>query len=219
MKAPGFCLELDDLKKEDKMGRIKQERYWFLMLLIYLTAGSGFAWASSVGIELRPSTQIVQSGDSVDIEAYFMDYDPVFDKDYYAGSSFSLLFDSTVLAFSSWTPGPGLLTWTPTTGFPIEETAPFSGNLLPGASGLLIATAHFNAVGLGQSTVSVPTDGLFLSVGAGEFAPGVIRDKALIGLTTADVNVVPLPGAVWLLGCGLISLACLRGKIKDSVCQ
>ncbi len=201
------------------MRRRKRIGSWFLTILIYLFASSGFAWASTVGIELRPSTQTVQLGDSVAIEAYFMDYDPVLDKDYYAGSSFSLLFDSAVLAFSAWTPGPGLLTWTPTTGFPIEETAPFSGNLLPGASGLLLATAHFNAVGLGLSTVSVETNELFLSVGAGELAPGLIRDKALIGLTTAEVNVVPLPGAVWLLGCGLISLACLRRKRKGSVFQ
>lgn len=219
MKAPSFCRKLEPKNKEDNMGMRKRIGYWFLTILFYLFASSGFAWASNVGIELRPLTQTVQLGDSVDIAVYFMDYDLGVDSDYYAGSNISLTFDSTILDFSSWTPESGLIAWTSTTSFPIQETAPLSGNLLPGASGLLLATAHFNAIGLGLSPVSVATGDLALSIAAGEFTPGEIYQKDLISLTTAEVNVVPLPAAVYLLGCGLISLACLRRKRNDSIFQ
>ncbi len=196
------------------MGKRKRLGYGLLTILIYLFVSSGFAWASNVGIELRPVTQTVQLGDSVDIAVYFMDYDLGVDSDYYAGSDITLTFDTLILDFSSWTPESGLTPWSSTTAFPMTETAPFSGNLLPDASGLLLATAHFNAIGLGFSPVSVATGDLSLSIAGGEFSPGEIYLKDLISLTTAEVNVVPLPGAVWLLGCGLISLACMRKKRK-----
>ena len=197
------------------IGRKKRLGYGLLTILIYLFAGSGFAWASNVGIELRPVTQTVQLGDSVDIAVYFMDYDLGVDSDYYAGSDITLSFDTLILDFSSWTPESGLTPWSSATAFPMTETAPFSGNLLPDASGLLLATAHFNTIGLGVSPVSVAPGALSLSIAGGELSQGEIYQKDLIGLTTAEVQVVPLPGAVWLLGCGLISLACMRRKKKE----
>lgn len=197
------------------MGRRIRLGYGLLTILIYLFVSSGFAWASNVGIELRPVTQTVQLGDPVDIAVYFMDYDLGVDSDYYAGSEITLTFDTLILDFSSWTPESGLTPWSSTTAFPMTETAPFSGNLLPDASGLLLATAHFNAIGLGVSPVSV-AGALTLSIAGGELSPGAIYQKDLISLTTAEVNVVPLPGAIWLLGCGLISLVCVRKRKGNS---
>ena len=62
--------------------------------------------------------------------------------------------------------------------------------------------------------MSVAAGDLALSIAGGETSPGEIYQKDLISLTTAEVQVVPLPGAVWLLGCGLISIACMRKKKK-----
>jgi hypothetical protein len=193
------------------MGK-KLLKYGLLIGLIIGFACSNFSWASSVGIELMPTIQTVQPGDSLDIEVYFVDYDPLADKDYYAGSDITLTFDATILAFNSWAPGPGMMPWSPLTSPQMQEIAPYTGNLLPGATGLLLATVNYTAINLGMSQVSVAGAPLFLSTADGEKAPGMILDNAKFILTGAQVNVVPLPGALWLLGCGLISLVFIRKK-------
>jgi hypothetical protein len=59
----------------------------------------------------------------------------------------------------------------------------------------------------------LPGETVFVRVQAGDFeSPGVLENRSS---AFKEFSTVPIPGAVWLLGSGLIGLLGLRKKFKS----
>jgi len=98
--------------------------------------------------------------------------------------------------------------------------ATMSGGRIPGLLGnpLLLGTIEFQCVGAGVSTLAMENL-ISLATGADpdsfvSFAGTVFDDDMTAegGFGSAQVSQVPIPGAVWLLGSGLIGLVGLRRR-------
>ncbi len=168
----------------------------------------GIATSAMVGLEIRPASQTVKPGDSLSVDVFFVG------DQYYAVSDISLTFDPAILNFVDWTPGPSILGYSPSSAFPMSESAPFTGNLPDPGSGLLLATVNFTALVMGTSRVEInPGDLMIFTAktksGAGEQYLGDISRS------DAVVNVVPVPGALLLLASGLAGLAGLRKQFRQ----
>ena len=156
--------------------------------------------AATVGIDIRPSVTTVGLGETFNADVYFTG------DQFYAVSDIELMFDSSVIRFDDWSPGTGILSFSPTTSFPMSESAPFSGNLADTGGGLLLASVNFTAIDFGLSTLSVDPASFLMFTAAGEFDAGAEYNIADIVFTSAEVRVVPLPAAVWLFTTGLVGM-------------
>jgi hypothetical protein len=81
------------------------------------------------------------------------------------------------------------------------------GDVSDQAGSILLASLWFDALAFGQTILGFGD--VQLNYGTREYQEG-----NGLSLEGANVNVVPIPGAVWLLGTGLIGLLGLRRKKK-----
>jgi len=186
-----------------KGGTMKNKFFTFTFLAVFLASLTGInaltANAATVDLELRPAAQTVNLGDPVAVEVYFAG------DQFYATSDISITFDSTILSFNSWSPGTSILAYSSSTAFPMSESAPFGSNLPDTGHGLLLATVNFTATALGTSPVDIGTADLLIFTASTETGFGE-QFTGKIGLKGGAVTVVPIPGALLLLGSGLVGL-------------
>lgn len=92
-------------------------------------------------------------------------------------------------------------------------TLEFSTSSINGetAAGFDIAEITFTAIGLGLSPIDITVDSL-IDVWADYDSLAITTPSA----TDGSVNVVPIPGAIWLLGSGLIGMVGIRRKLGKS---
>jgi hypothetical protein len=85
------------------------------------------------------------------------------------------------------------------------------GDVSDQAGSILLASLYFDALAFGQTRLGFG-DQMQVNYGQYEYQEGL--DLSFEGAT---VNVVPIPGAIWLLGAGLISLVGLRRRKKKAM--
>ena len=155
-------------------------------------------------------------GDVVSIDLYVsnvadpglisMGFDIVYDP-----AQLAVVESGTDIDWANWYLGTGVMQYAP-------ELEMKGGRMQPGLSGDLIklATIEFECIALGLSELW-----LFDSDRGGSFddfvlADGTVHDGEIKdGIMVAQINNVPIPAAVWLLGSGLLGLVGLRRKVRS----
>lgn len=167
------------------------------LLVLNWLGFTGGAQAATAGLELRAPTT-VNLGSQVDVGVYFTG------DQFYAASDISLDFNSSILDFQNWEPGASILAYSLLDQMPMSESAPFTGNLSDLGTGLLLAIVHFDAVGLGNTNITINTSDLLLFTAPGSTDFGTLFPTEQISFTSTQVNVVPEPEIVGLIVFGLI---------------
>jgi len=130
-------------------------------------------------------------------------FDAPHDADFFLGYGFDISFDPSVLSYVGETAGPLFDDLSGNPGITAQVAGVASSILLgPGdfTEPLNLAVLHFGVTGVGPTTIGISGDTANL-------------DQGLIYLSGSDpisastsLNAVPEPGAVWLLGLGLLAL-------------
>lgn len=167
--------------------------------------------AQAATISLTPLTQDVNLGNQAVLKLS-MD----FTGDSTIGGGIDIFYDSSVLSFSSFVFDP-IFTASDDPTFrragddmPGEVNGIAFGNFggLSGPS--LVGTLTFDTLAIGSAFLSMADN----DTPAGGFFSITASPQTVI-FEGASVNVVPVPGAFWLLGSGLIGFAGFRKKSKE----
>jgi len=177
------------------------------LFVLLLMAVAAVPASAAVGLTLNPSASNVGIGSYFDVDVYVLGLDTTD----LAAYTLDIGFNDDVLEFQDIAFGPYL-------GFDTDSLADF----LVGAGSVNVAetsflfdfadqpdafslfTMTFQAEALGSSDFS------FLSVDLSDSSAQAI--EASLG---SNVNVVPIPGALWLLGSGLLALTSVRRKSRS----
>ena len=185
-----------------------------LLVLLMLGPKAGAA----ISLEIAPSDQTVALGSQVTVDIvvsdpagtligaydFFVSYDPV------------VTSDPPVLALTGVNFGPSL--GGPTDSFQdvVEQSGSNSVNvaelsfvsdlsaLQDGTSSLLLFSLTFNTLRTGVSALGLTEN--ILGVAGGFLGDELGQPITLDAFGTAAVTVVPIPGALWLMGSGLLGL-------------
>ena len=172
------------------------------------------AQASAASVYVTPAATSVGLGTDVSVT---IDFDGF--VDYLTGGGFTIGFNSSVLQVASFT-------WDADFSDPFFSfvgaidnvagtiTDSTFASFTSGPVGT-VATIVFSTVGTGVSDILLmdTSDPVGLGQWADGFTPLFVADGSLT-LTSAQVSVVPIPPAIWLLGSGLIGLFGLGRRQK-----
>ncbi len=189
----------------------------FTVLLISLVLPNTVSAVALPSVNLHPDQSIVSVGDTISVLVKVEDM-PATD-----GPSLGLDFDPSVLAFSGVSPVSG----SPFSDVGYSDTdlltteIDFVFALVPlfgsAASGDFDAfSLIFEAIAVGNSMIALSEDGIFTTW------PATVTAESIAGVTYTNTHVtvqpsaVPLPGAVWFFGSGLLGMIGLsRCKIQN----
>ena len=179
-----------------------------LLALVFLFTAS-MANAALVSLAIDPPTVIQGNPFSID----------VLGSDFTNGvssGSVAVNWDPTIISFNSVLPGTGLIEF---------------GQNAPGSGILNYSAGTFGGVGVGGAPftfafldfTALASPGTDVGVALGNLGPWFdaqfpaveVTDVIYQGATVTVTNPVPIPGAAWLLGSGLLGLVGLKRRRKS----
>jgi hypothetical protein len=187
-----------------------------LMVAVYIMLCLSFGTVqASTTISLQPQSPSVTLGDQIVIDVVLSTdlsflsgaLDFTFETELASFSSFS--FGSAVDSDFSFSPDTSVAGQINNFGF-----ANFSG--INGAN-IVLAKITFDAIGTGTADFASTVDQSFEGGWFIEGSTEPINDFSTFILTptSVEINAVPIPGAVWLLGSGLIGLVAMKRRKKN----
>jgi hypothetical protein len=180
----------------------------FLTYLIVICAAVFFSGqtSSAATLSFLPSGSVIGIGETVGLNIVVSDVGVENDL---GGFDFNVSYDADVLSFSDYVLGTDLGNSRDTglgdNGGTINLAAySLEWDLSSQPDTFTLATLSFSGNSVGNSSF------LFSQVTLGDFS----GDPLSANLETGNVNVIPIPGAVWLFASGLAGLVGIRKRLK-----
>jgi hypothetical protein len=175
------------------------------------------ASAQAASLSFSPVTSTITVGDPVSVDINISGLESVD----LAGFDLDVTYDDSVLSYTDYTLYDGL-------GDISSGEADDWSNGDDGSGTVNLAELSYLSDLSGQSDfftlATITFDGLAVGNSALEFAyvdlgDGLGDPIQNVSLGTADVNVVPVPAAVWMLGSGLVGLMGIRRKAAHGLAE